>query len=327
MAGLVRNSTQNKGLPIFPRADKSSVTPYYSYDQSEGAYVHLPGFSGSAGSSIRILQQSTTGFDGRVYDINGNSLNNGVWASGMTIEQGAGSANADRFLKGYMDASDDMFYMLFVDTSTSPNTLYFSKVNLAGTVTTIGNAALGNASMNSTWMGSNTWGALRRLGGDGSGNFGLFCTVTASGNSGAGAPYQGVDITISASDGSLSYSALMPTNYGNFFQIYNPYMGPTANGIIGGSYYQNTAYSNGPVGFYGPLMNTVSGRGNVNTYMGDPASNGFPFATGAGMLIHRSKAKYIYSSLSYNMRGQSSVFGEDEVHAWLDDMAVYYGIL
>ena len=148
MAGLVRNSAGNKGIPIFPIADKSSVTPYYSYDQSEGAYVHLPGFSGSAGSSIRILQQSVTGFDGRVYDINGNSLNNGVWTNGMTIEQGAGSANADRFLKGYMDASDDLFYMLFLDTSVSPNVLYFSKVNLAGTVTAIGNAALGNSSMN-----------------------------------------------------------------------------------------------------------------------------------------------------------------------------------
>ena len=327
MAGLVRNSAGNKGIPIFPTADKSSVTPYYSYDQSEGAYVHLPGFSGSAGSSIRILQQSVTGFDGRVYDINGNSLNNGVWTSGMTIEQGAGSANADRFLKCYMDAADDLLYMLFVDTSVSPNVLYFSKVNLAGTVTAIGNAALGNASMNSTWMGSNSWGALRRLGGDGSGNFGLYMTVTAAGNSGSGAPYQGVDITISASDGSLSYSTMMPTNYGNFFQIYNPYMGPTANGIIGGSYYQNTAYSNGPVGFYGPLMNTVSGRGNVNTYMGSPAVNGYPHATSSGMAIHRAKSKYVFSSMSYNMRGTSTIFGEDEIHSWLDEMAVYYGIL
>ena len=99
-------------------------------------------------------------------------------------------------------------------------------------------------------------------------DFGLYMTVTAAGNSGAGAPYQGVDITISASDGSLSYSAMMPSNYGNFFQIYNPYMGPTANGIIGGSYYQNTAYSAGPVGFYGPIMNTVSGRGRFKYLYG-----------------------------------------------------------
>tara|TARA_R100000664_G_scaffold32118_1_gene46552 strand:- start:1042 stop:2025 length:984 start_codon:yes stop_codon:yes gene_type:complete len=327
MAGLIRNSTQNTGLPIFPRADKSSVTPYYSYDQSEAAYVHLPGFSASTGSSIRILQQSTTGFGATLYDINGNASNNGVWASGMTIAEGAGSANADRFLKGYMDASDDLFYMLFVDTSVSPNVLYFSKVNNAGTVTAIGNAALGNSSMNNTWMGSNSWGSLRRLGGDGSGNFGLYMTNTAAGNSGAGAPYQGVDITISASDGSLSYSTMMPSNYGNLYQIYSPYFGPTANGIIGGGYSQNGGFTGGPVGFYGPLLNTVSGRGGRNIFMGSPDCNGFPFATGAGLLVHRAKSKYVFSSISYSLRGTNTVFGEDELHAWLDDMAVYYGIL
>ena len=50
---------------MFPSGDKSSVTPYYNYDNNESAYVHLPAFTGgtSAGGSIRILQNSTNSFE------------------------------------------------------------------------------------------------------------------------------------------------------------------------------------------------------------------------------------------------------------------------
>ena len=116
MAGLTRNGNTKTGacLPIFPSGDKSSVTPYYTYDQHEGAYVHLPAFTGAANSSsIRILQTATTSFNATLYNIEGSAASNGVWASGMTIAEGAGSANADRFVGCYMDETDNFFYMLF----------------------------------------------------------------------------------------------------------------------------------------------------------------------------------------------------------------------
>ena len=221
MAGLIRNSSGRSRtrtqLPVFPAPD-TSLHPYYTHDQSEGSYVHLPGFAGgTAGRSIRVLQNSATGFSATFYDINGNTISSGSWGttgSAMSIATAAGSSNADRFLGAYMDETDQLWYMLFIDTSSSPNTLYFSKINEAGTVTTIGNPQLGNSSMNNMWYNGTYVGSLRRKGGDGSGDFAIHYGNTSGGNAGAGVPNRGVEITISATDGSLSYANILPATYG-----------------------------------------------------------------------------------------------------------------
>lgn len=329
MAGLVRTSNRKSTgcLPIFPSGDMSSVTPYYSYDGHEGAYVHLPAFTGAANSSsIRILQNSTTSFGATLYNIDGTAASNGVWASGMTIAEGAGSSNADRFVSAYMDTADQLWYMLFIDTSTSPDTLYFSKVNEAGTVTAIGNAALGATSLDGMWFAGTYTGVLFRKGGDGSGDFAIYNSNTSGGAAVASVPYRGAKITISASDGSLSYENFMPTTYGAYAATsYRPILGPTANGIVGSQVYNHT-YSNQPgFGAYGSISNTVTGRNNSYCYWGSPENTGYPWGL-ASMVFMRARKKYVFATYGNVFYG-SSIFDEDEVHSWLDEMAVHYGVL
>ena len=118
MAGLIRNLSMSKArspaLPLFPKQDME-LTPYYSNANSEGAYIYLPGFAGgTAGRSIRILVNSSTSFGATLYNIDGGASTDGVWSGGMTIAEGAGSSNADRFVGCYMDEADQVLYMLFL---------------------------------------------------------------------------------------------------------------------------------------------------------------------------------------------------------------------
>ena len=332
MAGLSRLSgTGRSGLPIFPAGDKSSVTPYYNYDNSESAYVHLPAFTGgtSAGGSIRILQNSTTSFSARLYDKDGGQLTSGVWSSDMTIAEGAGSSNADRFIGCYMDETDNLFYMLFTDTSVSPNVWYFSKVNESGTVTAIGNAAIGNGNFNGYWYGVSSSGPMYRVGGDGSGNFAITAMGVQGGNSNTGVPHRGTTITISASDGSHSFSSgVMPSTYGALNAMQSPTFGPTANGIIGGAVVAPSYTQSPPLhaGYYGSIGNTTTGRFATYVFFGSPETNGYPSGL-SSFIVYRGRSKYIFSVYANAYNGSPAVYDETEVHSWLDNLAVYYGIL
>lgn len=333
MAGLVRNSGGRSRtriqLPMFPLPD-NTLTPYYTHDQSESAYVHLPGFAGgTAGRSIRLLQNAATSFDAKIYNVDGTLSSDGVWNGGITFAEIAGNAAADRFVGSYMDEADQMWYVLTVDTNTSPNTLYFSKVNEAGAVTTIGNAQLGNTSFNNMWYNGTYVGSLRRKGGDGSGDFALIYGYTAGGNASAAAPYRCAEITISASNGSLSYADILPSTSGNYTGFYNlGRIGPTANNIVGGSAYSLTSANRGTGGAmaYGPVINMTTGRFTSYAAYGNPGDNGFPFNGGGNLMSIRHRKKYVFSAYSSVVYG-SSIFDEDEVHAWLDELAVFYGVL
>ena len=331
MAGLTRLSGSGRGsLPMFPRGDKSSVTPYYNYDNNEAAYVHLPAFTGgtSAGGSIRILQNSVNSFSARLYDKDGGQLTSGVWNSDMTIAEIAGSANADRFIGCYMDETDNLWYVLTIDTTSSPNTYYFSKVNEAGTVTTIGNTQ-GIAGINGLWYGSDATGPMYRVGGDGSGDFAFSAAGLQGGNSAAGVPYRGTTVTISASDGSLSYSSgLMPSAYGAGTYLKTPIFGPTGNGIIGGAILALASTQSPPLanGYFGSIGNTTTGRFITQAHFGSPATNGYPTGL-SSFIIYRARRKYVFSVYGNAFSGAPAVYDEEEVHAWLDNLAVYYGIL
>ena len=55
MAGLSRLSGTGRGsLPIFPAGDKSSVTPYYNYDNNESRFRTEKIFD----TTLKILSQS-----------------------------------------------------------------------------------------------------------------------------------------------------------------------------------------------------------------------------------------------------------------------------
>ena len=330
MAGLTRNtnlrSRRRTSLPIFPIQD-TSLGPYYSMDSSESAYINLPGFAGgTAGRSIRILLNAVTSFSATLYNVDGTTSSDGVWNGGITFAEIAGNAAADRFVGCYMDEADQMWYVLTVDTTTSPDTLYFSKVNEAGAVTTIGNSQLGNASMNGMWYNNAYIGNLYRKGGDGSGDFAINWTNTAGGNSAAGVPNRGVEITISASDASLSYANILPSTSGVWTAFYNAgKLGPTANNIVGGSSYSHSSANRPGLGGYGSIVNTSTGKYSSYALFGAPESNGYPWGSGTFVSL-RHRKKYVFATYGSTQYG-ACVFDEDEVHAWLDELAVFYGIL
>jgi hypothetical protein len=333
MAGLIRRNAQkfSSALPRFPNQD-TSTWPYFGAGNTYYHSMFRKGFpGGTAGRSIRTTTNSGTSFDATLFNIDGTESTDGVWNGGMTVAEAAGSANANQYVGGYMDTADNVWYMLFCDTDTSPDTWYFSKVNEAGTVTAIGNAQLGNSSMDSVNYNSSYKGTLRRLGGDGSGNFGLYYVSTQGGNAASGAPYRGVDITINATNGSLSYAAMMPDTYGDPYPIMDrPHLGPTANNIIGGVY--GLWWTGGhtqpqETSVYGGLANLTAGKSLRQVMMGGPSTNNVPWSNGYNMIVERSKDTYTFSSYYGTGLYAPSIFNEDEIHAWLDEMAVYHGIL
>ncbi len=285
---------------------------------------------GTAGRSIRTTVNATASFDATLFNIDGTESTDGVWNGGMTLAEASGSSDVDQFVGAYMDTADQVWYMLFCDTGTTTDTLYFSKVNEAGTVTAIGNAQVGNASMDGMRYNSNTVGALRRLGGDGSGNFGIYCTFTSGGNAASAVPYRGVDITINASNGSLSYANIMPTTYGSPNAVMEyPRLGPSDNNIIGSisSQWWGSTYKPHTVDTYGGLANLTNGKAIRQINMGGSGVNNLPWTNGYHLLVERSANTYTFGSYYGTSVFGNSIVNEDELHAWLDEMAVYYGIL
>ena len=325
MAGLSRN-TKIKGtgpMPDFPPSANNIFASYYGQGQPYATYAWYPGFNGgTARRSIMIYQgNDTTAIE--QYDVNGAIVTTGSWASGLSIAEAAGSANADTWVGFYMDNTDAMLYILTSDTSTAPDTLYFSKVNEAGTVTAIGNTALASTNLDGMTHRGTNQGRLRRLGGDGSGNFAIY-NGKANDNVSPytqAVPYRGVDIQISASDGSLTYADAMPDTFGAGYYLRSINMGPTANGIIGGwSYYNSASASGNSGGFY----NTVNGKSASNVQMGTPFSNGTAYSSATPNPVQWRE--------TYILTGNGQAYGSmvyeiTAMHAWMDEMAVYYGIL
>ena len=337
MAGLTRNSgghLSSSYLPQWPKPD-TTLGPYYGMNQPTQNEFYQPGFQGgTAGTSIRIQISGLNTFSMHLYDKDGNSSTAGTWdgsGSGISItEANNGNSNPDRWCSTYMDATDQMLYMLFNDSSTNPHNLYFSKVNAAGSVTAIGNAQLGNGGIGNQWYASSFMGRLMRPGGDGSGDFMIYHTGGAGGNSASAVPYRGAKITISASDGSLSYADMFPSTYGTPIYIYQPHFGPTSNNIVGGIYdtYPGADSGYNAYGAKGCLANLTTGKASNYINYGNPITNGCPWNNGYQFIVVENRGKYVigaYGGSGY-MYGPS-MFDVDELHDFLDEMAVHHGIL
>jgi hypothetical protein len=333
MVGIIRRNAEKypSSLPKFPEQD-TTTWPWYGDANVFYHSMFRKGFpNGSAGDSIRNTISGTTSFDATLFNIDGTESTDGVWNGGMTIAEGAGSANANSFISAYMDTTDQVWYMLFNDSDTSPHTLYFSKVNDAGTVTAIGNAQLGNASMNNMSHTGSYVGVLRRLGGDGSGNFGIYYVGTSGGNAAAASPYRGCDITINASDGSLSYSSIMPATYGSPYPVMDyPKIGPTDNNIIGnisGMWWGSGHTAPAATSVYGGLANTSNGKCLRQVSIGGPSINGVPWTNGYHLAVERTATTYVFSGYYGTGAYSPTEVSANALHAWIDEMAVYYGIL
>jgi len=91
--------------------------------------INLEGFAGD-GDYIELPSTNTDTLD--YFDAAGSVQ----WTTART-DLGAA---VDNWMGFTLDATDDLIYMVGVDTATSPNTYFLSNVNQAGTVVNIGNA-------------------------------------------------------------------------------------------------------------------------------------------------------------------------------------------
>lgn len=323
MAGLSRKFGKNRAMPLFPLPD-TSLGFWSGMGQGLSSNYYLPGFSGgTAGRSIKINYTNTVT---NVYQHSPTSteVTDGVWNGGMSVDEASGSANTDSWVGWYMDEADNKLYCLTMDTGTSPHTLYTSSVNEAGTVTAIGNAQLGNASFNGLDYLSSYGSPLYRSGGDGSGTINLASVNTSGGNAAAALPYRGVTVSVSVSDGSLSYSNFLGSTFSNENIAYGyGTVGPTANGMIFIRYY-NYQSSDYQAGGYGQLINTSNGKHALYAVIGGDL--GYPWGTNIS-LIQRWRGRYFFVNKGNQTGRSASPFLEADVHAWLDEMGVFYGLL
>ena len=323
MAGLTTNivTSKNRAKPLWPTPDMS-LTPFYGNNSDDDGDCYLPPFANAddSKSSIKINLEATNAAI-HYYDEDGTAITSGVWNSGMTVAEAA--SNAEHWVGLYMDSTDNMLYMVTVDVGTSPDTIYLSKVDKAGSVTAIGNAQLGNASMDYSnfYILDNETGPMYRAGGDGSGNFVIPFSNTAGGNAAAGVPNRGVNVTISASDGSLSYSSLFGTNYGmpNAAKIFGA-IGPTANNIYGGPFAGRSGDPYMP--WQGSIANTSTGRSVTQAVFESPTPM---YNANSTIKAIRWRSSYVFSS--YNEDWGPQIYSETDLHNYLDEMAVFYGVL
>lgn len=311
-------------MPSFPAPDRT-IGVYAGSGNGRSGFVYLPGFSGgTARRSIQIRMRNDTT---NVYqnDPDLNYITDGVWDGGMTIDEASGSANTDNWLQWYMDEADNKLYVLTEDTGTSPWTVYLSSVNEAGVVTAIGNAQYPSASFQASDIFGTIAGPMHRTGGDGSGNLQYPITYSAGAGSAAGVPYRGTMLTINISDGSLSSSALFPSTYSAYQQnaVYGAF-GVTANNILLTIYSTAWSGTDPAAGSRASIYNTSTGESVAGALI--MPINGISIWNPSAYVV-RWRGRYFFGpyDIAYGVTG--SGYAEADVHNWVDEMAVYYGIL
>ena len=323
MAGLVRNSGRSRAMPLFPLPD-TSLGFWSNMGQGIAGNFYLPGFAGgTAGRSIKINYTNTT-TNVIQYSPTSVAITDGVWNGGMTIDEASTYGETDQWVGFYMDESQNRLYCLAMDTGTSPHTLYTSYVNEAGVVTYIGNAQLGNASFNGLSWNSSYGNGLYRSGGDGSGTINLTSVNTSGGNAAAAEPYRGVTVQVNLTNGSLTYSNFLGSVFANENIPYGyGLVGPTANGMVllTYSHFQSSDYQ---AGEYVQLINTTNGKHVIYAVVGGDL--GFPWGNGI-QFTQRWRGRYFFVN-GGTQYGRSNVpYLEADVHTWLDEIGVFYGLL
>lgn len=311
-------------MPQWPAPDKT-IGVYAGSGNGRAGYVYLPGFAGgTARRSIQIrMRNDTTNI--YQYDPDLTAITDGVWDGGMTIDEASGSAATDNWLQWYMDEADNKLYILTEDTGTTPWTVYLSSVNEAGTVTAIGNAQYPDQAYAASDIFGTIAGPMHRTGGDGSGNLQYLITYAAGAGLAAGTPYRGTILTINITNGSLSTSALLPSTYSAYQQntVYGAF-GITSNNIL---LTQHSAWevTNPQAGVRGSIYNLTTGE-SVAGVLIMPASGATSTWNPSSYAI-RWRGRYFSGAYAELYGRTGSGYAEADVHNWVDEMAVYYGIL
>ena len=78
---------------------------------------------------------------------------------------------------------------------------------------------------------------------------------------------------------------------------------------------------------FGGLANLTNGKAMNQVNMGGPSTNGTPWTSGYYLIVERAATTYTFGTYyGTGVTGPTTV-NVDELHAWVDEMAVYYGIL
>jgi len=323
MAGLIRN-TITRSMPQFPAPDKT-IGVYAGSANGKSGSVYLPGFAGGTARRSILIRMRNDTTNVYQYDPNLTAITDGVWNGGMTIDEASGTSDTANWLQWYMDEADNKLYILTENTGTNPWTVYLSSVNEAGTVTAIGNAQYPHQHMAASDIFGTIAGPMHRTGGDGSGNLQYPITYSAGAGLGAATPYRGTMLTINITNGSLSSSALFPSTYSATQQnAVSGAFGVTANNILLTIDSMSWSGTNPAEGSRGSIYNLTTGESRAGILI-LPINGISVWNPGAYVIRWRARYFFGFYNIAYGNTGMG--FAEADVHNWVDEMAVYYGIL
>lgn len=323
-------------MPSWPRC----ISPSYYYGQihPQGNPRYFEGFQNDslAGSSIKFGGLSAA--DTLVYyNGQGTQVTSGVWNSaGLTVAEAWSDGNT--WAGAYLDSSDDKLYLLVRNTSTSPDKLRMTSVDKDGTVVleTAEFQVTNTAFEAPDWHHSSA-PKLYRVGMvDGTGNFRYDVMNANTDDDDHSAPFDGCRIEINTSGGtvnSISANTMTETSDGilpsNFYTPTAPYdnmMGPTDNNIVGGPFMM----LGGAIGEprqTGTLVNMTTGNSSYQM----PFGTNCPFAPQTANLsynvMHWNGNYRFFGLYTYATPAGGTSFDRGEFHNFMDELAVFYGIL
>jgi hypothetical protein len=322
--------------PQWPTAVKPSTDnmfPHYGMGQTFPRATVLPGFSNddAAGSAIKVNWAG--GYAPRTdrmdyLDKTGTAITTSAWNGG--IIPGDCASGADNILGFYMDDADDVMYMVCQDVRAGElDRLQFVSVNKGGTIGTFSAGWQTPSGTSFDGAQDNYRTALRRTGGDGSGNFEMMWTKASPSKDTTTAPYTGCILTFNASTGALTESVLVPDTA---LMAYNAYTMPmcgwvTSNNIVA-SIGGNTP--DGVIGgAYGTLLNKSTGNGKNMCLFPTNDSGAIKldhtayYPTGG---YHRGYA-WVSAAGYYGGVTFCNFYNTTDLHNMIDEMAVQHGIL
>jgi len=314
--------------PVAVRPSTGNLFPHYGASQGFSYATVLPGFSGdSAGTALKF---NWYGGHSRPTSIQyftkaGTEMTSGIWGSSGVVP--GDFPDADNILGYYMDDADALLYLVTQDTGTSPDSLQLSTVNSSGVATNKG----WNACSSGAFGGPHDHfkGSLRRIGGDGSGNFELILTKPKPSVESTSAPFTGTVLTFNASSGDMTEAVLVPDTAIMAQEAYNMnnHAWTTSNNIVA-SVNSHTA-AGSPNGTYGTLINKSTGNGKYMCLF--PTND-----SGAVKLNHAAYYPqggywrgYAWLSAGGNSGGVNfcNFYNITDLHNMIDEMAVQHGLL
>ena len=340
MAGLSANivTSKNRAMPSWPPVFNAG----YFYGQTETGGpgdIYFEGFQNDSvsGSSLKVLvtnggQEAITYYNGQ-----GTQITDGVWAGSGFLPNEAWSA-ADEWSSLYMDSSDNKLYALVIDTGTSPDKYRMTSVDKDGTVVLeTGEFQVTNTGFNNKKLVWNPPHMYRVGHVDGTGNFRFDLMNANTDDDDSSAPFDGCRLEINTSGGTVNgisantmaetTDCLLPSNFYTPKALVENMLGPTDNNIIGGPVVQNNPAFGDPR-HVGSLINMTTGKSAYYIPFGTDCPMTFASANNSYSATHwLGTYRFFTPGSSYSLSAGGSTFEREAFHNFMDELAVFYGIL